>query len=129
MGSKVQVWLISTLGIVFLFSGMAFAKTKQINVIYQTRVGKSLKLTPGKYRIDVTKNTKMSEVQFYNRDGRLVGQVPVKVVDKSRKNNETEVYYSKLASNRQLLTEISPGGWRENLVFSHPSGNQKTAKQ
>jgi len=123
MISKFHTGLITALSVVFLFAGMAFAKTKQISVAYPARVGKSLKLTPGKYRIDVAKNAKTSEVQFYNRSGHLVGQVPAKVVAKSQKNNQTEVDFYKLASNRQILTEISPKGWRENLVFSHPSAN------
>ena len=96
------------------------------SVVYPAMVGQSLKLTPGKYRIDVTKNAKKSEVQFYNRNGNLVGQVPAKVVTESQKNNKTEVDFYKLASNQQVLTEISPKGWRENLVFNHPSANQET---
>ena len=123
MISKFHMGLIATLSVVFLFAGMAFGKTKQINVFYPSMVGKSLKLEPGSYRINVTKNAAMSEVRFYNRNGRLVGQAPAKVVGNSQKNSQTEVDYSKMASNQQVLTEISPKGWRENLIFSHPKTN------
>lgn len=130
MRSKIQLGLISALGMVFLFAGMAFAKTKNIDVIYHATVGKSLSLKPGKYRIDVTNNAKnMSEVQFFNRYGHLLGQVPAKVVDKSQKNHQTRIDYDKLASNRELLTGISPRGWKEKLVFNHMSTSQATTKQ
>lgn len=126
MRSKLYVGLISSLGVVFLCGGMAFAKTKQINVLYPATVGKSLKLQPGKYRIDVMQNIKKSEVKFFNHNGNLVGQVPVKVIDKTQKNQQTRIDYDKLASNREALTRISPSGWKENLVFGHSS--LKTAK-
>ncbi len=129
MRSKIHVGLISAVSLVFLFSGMVFARSKQINVIYKTTVGKSLKLMPGKYRIDVPKNAKEAEVQFYNQDGDLVGKVPAKVVSTSQKNSQTEIDYSKLASNRERMTEIVPSGWREDLVFHHSSAQPKSVKQ
>lgn len=117
MPSKLRTALISAFSVVFLFAGMAFAKTKNIDVIYHSMVGKTLNLKPGNYRIDVVKNAKSSAVDFYNRDGKLVGKVPVKVVSKSAKNNQTEIDYNTVASNH-VITEISPGGWHENLYFS-----------
>ncbi|HVA02001.1 MAG TPA: hypothetical protein VMV34_10125 [Terriglobia bacterium] len=129
MRSELHVRLISSVGVVFLFGGMAFAKTKQIDVLFPSTVGNSLKLQPGKYRIDVAQNMKKSEVKFYNRNGNLVGQVPAKVVDRTQKNHRTQIDYDKLASNHEVLTEISPRGWRENLVFNHPGANQKTARE
>lgn len=129
MSNKIRLGLISTLSAFFLFAGMAFARSKQIDVIYHTTVGKSLNLKPGKYRIDVTRNAKMSEVQFYNRRGHMIGQVPVKVVNRSQKNHRTQVDYYQVASNHALLTGISPRGWREKLVFNHKSTNSKTVKE
>lgn len=117
MSSKIHITLISALSIVFLFAGMAFAKTKNISVIYQATVGKNLKLDPGQYKINVTQGKKASAVKFYNRDGKLVGQAPVRVASTSRKHNQTEVDYNTLASNSHAITEISPGGWKENLYF------------
>lgn len=125
MLNKLQPALIGTLGLVFLFAGMAFGKTKSIDVMYPALVGKSLKLAPGNYNINVNQHLKRSEVQFYNKNGNLVGQAPAKVVSRSQKNSQTEIFYDKLASNEQTLTKISPRGWRQSLIFSHP----KTAKK
>ena len=123
MASKIHAGMVATLGVFFLFTGMAFGMTKQINVIYHATVGKSLILTPGKYRIDVTGNAKTSEVQFYNHSGQLVGQVPAKVVKESLRNRLSEVDYNNPARNRHVLTEISPRGWKENLVFNHSNAD------
>ncbi len=125
MIGKLNPVLIGALGMVLLFAGMAFGKTKSIDVMYPALVGNSLKLAPGKYNINVNQHLNRSEVQFYNKNGNLVGQVPAKVVSRSRKNSQTEIFYDKLASNRQDLTKISPQGWRQSLIFRH----QKAASE
>lgn len=119
MPSKVRTTLISVLSVVFLFAGMAFAKTMRVDVIYHATVGKALKLKPGHYRINVAKNMKSPTVKFYNKYGKFVGQVPARVASTSRKNNQTEIDYNTVASNDHVITEISPKGWNENLYFSH----------
>lgn len=128
MQSKLRTALISAFSVVFLFAGMAFAKTKRIDVIYHSTVGKTLNLKPGNYRIDVVKNTKSPAVQFYNRNGKLVGEVPVKVVSKSAKNNQTQIDYNTVASNH-IITEISPRGWNESLYFSQSKAGNMDAKK
>jgi hypothetical protein len=124
MSNKINTTVISVLGIVFLFTGMAFAKTKQIDVLFPATVGKTLKLKPGNYKIDVVNNTKSPMVKFYTNDGKLVGQAPAKLVNESRKNDQTQVDYKTVASNDQAITEISPGGWKENLYFSQSTANK-----
>ena len=119
MSSKIHITLISALSVVFLFAGMAFAKTMHVDVIYRATVGKSLKLKPGHYRINVANNMKSPRVKFYNKDGKLLGQVPARVASTSRKNRATEIDYNTVASNDHVITEISPRGWSEDLYFSH----------
>jgi hypothetical protein len=119
MLNKISTIIISALGIVFLFSAMAFGKTDTIDVLYPATVGKSLKLKPGNYKIDVASNQKSPTVNFYNKEGKLIGQAPVKLLNETRKNQQTQVDYTTLASNNHVITEISPGGWKENLYFSH----------
>jgi len=119
MPNNIRTTMISALSVVFLFAGMAFARTKQIDVVYSATVGKTLKLKPGNYRIDVVNNAKSPMVKFYNNDGKLVGQAPVKLVNESQKNGQTQIDYNTVASNDHVITEISPSGWSENLYFSH----------
>ena len=117
MCNKMHTLVISALGIVFLFTGMTFAKTKRIDVLYSATVGKNLKLKPGDYKIDVVNNKKSPAVKFYNNYGKLVGEAPVKLLNESKKNQQTQVDYTSVASNDHAITEISPGGWKESLVF------------
>lgn len=124
MPSKIRTTLISTLSVVFLFAGIAFAKTMRVDVIYSSTVGKSLKLKPGNYRVDVANNAKSPMAKFYNKHGKLVGQVPVKLASVSRKNNSTEIDYNTVASNNHVITEISPRGWSENLLFAHSKASK-----
>lgn len=128
MRSRLYVGLVSILGFLFLSGSVAVAKTKQIDVIFPSEVGNSLKLKAGEYRIDVAQNMKKPEVKFYTRYGRLVGEAPVKVVDESQKNHRTQIDYDEQASNQEALTKISPRGWRESLVFTHSKASPATAK-
>jgi hypothetical protein len=119
MPGKIHTTIISVLSVVFLFGGMAFARTKQIDVLYPAMVGKTLKLKPGNYKIEVVTDKKSSAVRFYNNYGKLVGQAPLKLVNEARKNHQTQIAYNTVASNDHAITEISPSGWKENLYFSH----------
>lgn len=125
MSSKIaRGALISTLSI-FVLAGIAFGKSKSVSIIYKARVGPSLELMPGNYRINLLDSQQTPEVEFYHY-GKLLGEVPAKVIPATRKNSRTQVDYTKLASNREVLTEIRPSGWNRNLYFSH-SPNNKTA--
>lgn len=121
MRNRIHTVVLSVLSVVFLFTGMAFARTKNINVLYSSTVGKTLKLKPGNYKIEVVNSPKSPAVEFYNHQGNLVGEAPVKLVNKSQKNDQTLVDYSTVASNNHVITEISPGGWKEDLLFSRPA--------
>jgi hypothetical protein len=107
---------------------MAFAKTKRVDVLYSAMVGKTLKLKPGNYKIDVVNNKKSPAVKFYNTYGKLVGQAPVKVVNESKKNDQTQVDYSTVASDNHAITEIRLQGWKQNLFFPNPKTSQIDSK-
>lgn len=118
MSNKINTIIISMLGVVFLFSGMAFGKANRIDVLYASTVGKTLKLKPGNYKIDVVSNKKSPAVKFFNKRGKLVGQSPVKLVNEASKNHQTQVDYYTLAANDHAITQIRLRGWKEKLDFS-----------
>lgn len=128
MQSNLRTTLISLTSVVFLFAGMAFAKTKHINILYPATVGQKLQLEPGHYRIDVVNNSKSPVVDFYNHHGKLLGKVPVKVVSQPGKNSQTEIDYNTVASNH-VIREISPAGWSESLYFTHLNTTKPDAKR
>ena len=129
MPNKIRTTLISAMSVVILFAGMAFARANRINVIYHATVGKTLNLTPGNYRINVVNNAKSPAVKFYNNYGKLVGQAPVKLVNESQKNSQTQIDYNMVASNDHVITEIRPKGWREDLYFSQSKASKSDLKK
>lgn len=128
MRNRIHTVVLSVVSVIFFFTGMAFAKTKNINVLYPATVGKTLKLKPGNYKIEVVNSPKTPAVQFYSHEGKLVGEAPVKLVNKSQKNDQTLIDYSTVASNNHVITEISPGGWKEDLLFSRPASSRMSSK-
>ena len=120
MDSKIHTTIISVLSVVFMFGGMAFAKTRNVDVVYPSVVGKTLKLKPGNYKIDLVNNKKVPAVNFYNKYGKLVGQAPVKLVNEARKNDDTQIDYTTIASNSHAITKISLRGWKQSLNFPNP---------
>src|SRR5574337_410684 len=107
MLNRIHTTILSVLSVVFLFAGMAFGRTIQINVIFPATVGKTLKLKPGNYRMEVVNNTNTTMVRFYDQGRKHVGEAPVKLVNKSQKNDQTLIDYSTIASNDHAITEIS----------------------
>lgn len=128
MRNRIHTVALLVLSVVFVFSGMAFAKTIQIDVIFPATVGKSLKLKPGNYRVQVVNNTNTTAVRFYDQGRKLVGVAPAKLVNKSQKNDQTTVDYSTMASNDHAITEINPKGLKESLYFSSPKSGRVDSK-
>ncbi len=113
------------LGVMFaalVFTGAAFAKTHNINVMYNATIDGHLILKPGTYRLAVNNSAldssaSKTEATFY-KNGKLVGKVPVKLVAEARKNNQSEVFYNAPAGHVRPITEIKPSGWKDKLVFN-----------
>ncbi len=124
MSNKINTILTSALGVVFLFSGMAFARMKQIDVLFPAMVGKNLKLKPGDYKIDVVNNKKSPAVKFYNKDGKLVGQAPVKLVNEASKNHQTQVAYTHDSLERSCHHQDQSSGLERRPVFFAFKGSQ-----
>ncbi len=95
---------------------MTFAKSSNVNIIYKGQIANGLILPPGNYRVVVNNQSATPEASFY-QNGNLIGTTPVKVVPESRKNSQTEVYYSAPQDNIRRITQIDFSGWKEKLIF------------
>ncbi len=80
------------------------------------KLGNGAVLPAGTYRMEVPENRTTPEVMFY-KEGKLVAQAKAKVVSKPEKNPYTEVDSTKEGS-QDVITQIHPGGWTEDLLFS-----------
>lgn len=89
-------------------------KSAGVQIVEQARLGNGPELQPGDYRVTLVENSNSTEVAFY-RNGKLVAQVPVQVVDGGNKFSETEVHSN---TDTHSITEIRLKGWSQRLVFT-----------
>ena len=80
-------------------------KSTNIDILQTTRVPDGPTLQPGTYRATFIENPSKPEVEFY-REGKLVGQAPVKLVDQGQKIKQTEFESDKRANGTYVLTEL-----------------------
>lgn len=116
MKNKLATLLLGTATAVLFVCGLTFAKSSHVNLIYKGQIANSLTLSPGNYRVVVDNHSARPEATFY-QNGNLIGTVPVKIVPESRKNSQTEVYYSAPQHNVRRITQIDLSGWKEKLIF------------
>jgi hypothetical protein len=98
-------------------------KSGQIDVIYPVEVANGHTLRPGNYKVELDNKTSSPKILFY-QEGKLVAQAPAKLVDESKKNDQTEVFY-KAAGNGHVIAQIDLQGWKQNVVLT-PSGTMGT---
>jgi hypothetical protein len=89
---------------ILVAASMAFAKFPSLDFgrsskksadvdIYQTgRIRGGPTLQSGEYKVVLNNNSTTPEIGFY-QNGKLVAEVPAKLVDQGKKINETKVYY------------------------------------
>jgi hypothetical protein len=127
MNAKVFNSISTTTALVLFATGMAFAgfpgrhtsasKSTDVELTETTQVPNGPTLKAGTYKVALLSGTSAPEVGFY-RDGKLVGQAPVKLVDQGSKIRQTEVFSSIQDDHSELLTEMDLNGWTEKVIFS-----------
>ncbi|MGH9450345.1 MAG: hypothetical protein ACRD11_07355 [Terriglobia bacterium] len=100
----------------FFATGLVFAKSENINLIYRGEVGSNLTLPAGKYKVVVNSQSKSPQAAFY-QNGKLLGATPVSVVTQTQKNNQTEVYYNAPENGVRQITQMNFSGRRDHIVF------------
>jgi hypothetical protein len=84
-------------------------------------------LQSGKYKVVLNNNSPTPEMGFYH-NGKLVAQVPAKLVDQGKKINETKIYYDTRGADTQVITQMDLSGWREKVLFGKNSGGASPTK-
>jgi hypothetical protein len=124
MKTKMHEMVLATTAVLLFTAGMAFAglhhssrKSADIDLIATTKVPNGPTLRAGSYTVTLLNGSGTPEVGFY-RDGKLVGQAPVKLVDQEKKITETEVLADTKDDHTQVVTEMDLRGWTQKVVFS-----------
>lgn len=128
-----------TMAGILVAASMAFAKFPSFDlghsskqsanvVIDQTaRIPGGPTLQSGKYNVVLDNNSRAPEMEFY-QNGKLVAQVPAKLVDQGKKINETKIYYDTRGADTQMITQIDISGWREKVFFGKDNGRASSTK-
>jgi hypothetical protein len=127
MKTRVGAILLAAATASFLAASTAFArfgkgshpKSGEITVIYPSKIANGPELKPGTYKVEVNDHTSSPQVAFY-QDGKLVAQVPAKLVDQGKKLDTTQVYYDTVGNDR-VITQIDLQGWTQKVMFGSSS--------
>jgi hypothetical protein len=114
MKSKILRSAAGAVVALFFVCGPIFAKTSHVDFIYLGKVGQ-LTLAPGKYTVRLNRASATPEMAFY-KNGKFIGQTPVRVVSEARKNGQTQVYYNAPKNNVRRVTQIDLSGWKDKLI-------------
>ena len=101
--------------------GHSSKKSANIEIFQAGRIPGGPTLEPGNYKVVLTNNSPTPEIGFY-QNGKLVAQVPAKLVDQGKKIELTEITYSTKGPDTQVITEMDLSGWREKVLFGKNNG-------
>jgi hypothetical protein len=131
MNAKLFNSILTTSALVLFATGLAFAgfpgrhssaaRSANVEFTETTQVPNGPTLQAGTYKVALLSDTSAPEIGFY-REGKLVGQAPVKLVDQGGKIRETEVFANIQDDHSELLTEMDLSGWTEKVIFSQSGG-------
>lgn len=110
-------------------ASLSFAKSHRVSLIYNVKVGTTAHLKAGTYNVHLLRTANAPELAFFNRNGKDVASVPVKIKAEAQANPNTEVDYNTLAKNEHDVTAIRFGGSSEEYVLNNPSPKVMTSKK
>jgi len=96
--------------------GHSSNKSADVEIIQTARIPGGPTLHAGEYRVVLNNTSTTPQIGFY-QDGKLVAQVPAKLVDQGKKISQTEVMYDTRDANNQLIMEMDLGGWTDKVFF------------
>ncbi len=117
MKNKLMQSILGATAAVFVLTGMSFARTARVQLMYRGQLDSNLTLAPGTYKVVVNNNAAGSEQVAFYRQGKLAGKVMAKIVPNARKNSQTEVYYGAPHDHLRKISEIQFSGWKDKLEF------------
>lgn len=104
--------MMTRLLLAFAIAGLAVANAKTYGIdLYQPAMLGSIELAPGHYDVNV------ADMKAVFRNGRIHGQVPVKMEDADMKYNRTSVVLTN-NGGQMHIQEIHIAGTKMKLVFA-----------
>jgi len=124
---------------ILVAASMAFAKFPRFDLGHSSKQSASVAidqtarvpggptLQSGEYKVVLNNNSPTPEIGFY-QNGKLIAQVPAKLVDQGEKINETKIYYDTRGTDTEVITQMDLSGWREKVLFGKNNGGVRGTK-
>jgi len=106
--------------------GHSSNKAKNIQLFETGQIPGGPTLQLGEYRVVLNDNSKKPEVSFY-QDSKLVAQVPAKLVDQSKKFEQTQIHFDGRSATPKI-TEMDLSGWKVEILFGQNDSGTGSAK-
>jgi hypothetical protein len=97
-------------------------KTADVVLGQDAKIANGPELKAGDYKVELLKKSPVPQIAFY-QNGNLIFQTTAKLVNAPTKNDDTKVFTTTGKNNAQIITEVDPNGWNQNIIF--PNSNQK----
>jgi hypothetical protein len=107
--------------------GHSSKKSADVELSETARIAGGPTLQPGEYKVVLNNNSTKPEIGFY-QNGKLIAQVPAKLVDQGKKIHRTKIYSDTTDADTQVITEIDPGGWRDKIFFGGSKGGTRSPR-
>ena len=100
--------------------GSSSQKPAEVEIFSMTPISGGPTLPPGKYTVVLSNNSTTPEIAFY-QNGKLVAQVPAKLVDQGKEFDENTFSYDSTGA-KLTMSEMDLQGWREKVLFGENNG-------
>jgi hypothetical protein len=107
--------------------GHSSKQSARVAIDQTARIPGGPTLQSGKYQVVLNNDSATPEIGFY-QNGKLVAQVPAKLVDQGKKFDETKIYYDTRGADTQVITQMDLSGWREKVLFGKNNGGARGTK-
>ena len=125
---------------ILVAASMAFAKfpsfdlgrsskepSANVTIIQTARLPGGPTLQSGKYKVTLNNSSPTPEIGFY-QNGKLVAQVPAKLVDQGKKFDQTAISYDTQRADTYVIREMDLSGWREKILFGKNDRGARSTK-
>jgi hypothetical protein len=107
--------------------GRSSKKSANVEIHESARIPGGPTLQSGKYKVVLTNNSTTPEIGFYQK-GKLVAQVPAKLVDQGKEFDETAITYATQGAETHVITQMDLSGWREEVLFGQNDSGAGSTK-
>ena len=106
--------------------GHSLRKATTVEIYQATQISGGPTLQAGEYQVLLNNESPAPEIGFY-QNGKLVVQVPARLVDQGKEFDDTAIYYD-AKGDTLAISEMDLAGWREAVLFGKNDSDAGSTK-